>query len=303
MVDLSINIPQGFLDEEVRCDYTVSSQIKEVWAVELDLLHQLDTVCKANNLVYFAGAGTLLGAIRHKGFIPWDDDIDIYMLRPDYDKLIKLANEFKEPYFLHTAYTNQNNIKTFAKLRNTHTTFISGWDADRGVKDGVGIYIDIFPLDGINENKFKNQIQKTICHYYRILFTPPALYNPDWILIRKIYEPIKRVAFQTSGEKRLRSFKKYEALLKKYSVEGTKMWGNRTIVFNCPKSRRPIEDWLDIVEIPFEFTSIPAPRNYDEILRQQYKDYMVFPENRASGKWHRTIDISTDQIHDNNGVE
>ena len=101
MVELNIHIPHDFINDEVRCDYTVSSKIKEVWAVELDLLNQLDIVCKAHNLKYFAGAGTLLGAVRHKGFIPWDDDIDVYMLRSDYDKLIALACAFKEPYFLH----------------------------------------------------------------------------------------------------------------------------------------------------------------------------------------------------------
>lgn len=80
------------------------------------------------------------------------------------------------------------------------------------------------------------------------------------------------------------------------------MWGNRTIVFDCPKSRRPIEDWKDIIEVPFEFMTIPIPRNYDAILRQQYGDYMVFPKDKGSGKLHQAIEISTDRASDLVGV-
>lgn len=302
MVELSIDVPHKFLDEEVRCDYTVSSKAKKIWAVELDLLHQLDTVCKANNLTYFAGAGTLLGAVRHQGFIPWDDDIDIYMLRPDYDKLIKLATEFKDPYFLQTAYTDQKVIRTFTKLRNTHTAFVTDWDVSHGVNQGLGIYIDIFPLDGISENFFKNRIQKAICHYYRILFSTPQKYNPKSKLHNKIIGLIKRVAFHISRRHRLRNFQKFETYLKKYSVAGTKMWGNRTLFFNCPKSRRPIEDWKDIMEAPFEFTTIPIPGNYDAILRQQYGEYMVFPRDKSSGKLHQVYNVSTDQVFGDAGA-
>ncbi len=294
MVELSIGIPQDFLNEEVRCDYTVSSQTKEIWAIELDLLHQLDTVCKANNLKYFAGAGTLLGAIRHKGFIPWDDDIDIYMLRDDYDKLLGLANEFKEPYFLHNAYTDQDYMRTFTRLRNTHTSFVIEWDVKRGVNKRMGIFIDIFPLDGICDNKKKDRIQKTICRCYRVLFDTPMIYDPKWGIKAKIHETVKRMASHAFRKHRLGFFRKYETQLKKHSVEGIKMWGNRTIDFDCPRSRRPIEDWMDIIETPFEFTSIPIPRNYDAILRQQYGDYMVFPKDKNSGKLHQVIEISTD---------
>ena len=105
---------------------------------------------------------------------------------------------------------------------------------------------------------------------------------------------IKRAAFFFSGRHKLKYFKRYETQLKKYSIEGTKMWGNRTLDFNCPKSRRPVEDWLETIDVPFEFTYISIPRNYDEILKQQYGDYMVFPKNINDGKWHQVIEISTD---------
>ena len=217
---------------------------------------------------------------------------------PDYDKLMQLADEFSEPYFLHSAYTDQNLMRTFAKLRNTHTSFLTDWDIAHDASEGIGIFIDIFPLDGISESAFRNQIQKVICHYYRVLFSKPAQFNHEWSLQRKVCEVVKRPVYLLLGGSRLNKFKKYELQLKKYSNEGIRIWGNRTIVFDCPKSRRPIEDWMEIIETPFEFTSIPIPRNYDEILRQQYGNYMEFPEDKGTGKKHQVYEISTDYAFD-----
>lgn len=99
------------LEPETRNDYFISSEMKKVWQVELILLKKLLEVCEKYNLKVFAEGGTLLGAIRERGFIPWDDDIDVAMLREDYDKLQDIAlNEFKAPYFFQSGYTDESYV-------------------------------------------------------------------------------------------------------------------------------------------------------------------------------------------------
>ena len=108
MVKLKIDLPQDFLKEEVRCDYTVSKEMKEIWAVELDLLAEFMRVCDENNIQYYACAGTILGAERHQGYIPWDDDIDVMMMRKEYDKLCAIAETelITNSMVLHNAFSN-----------------------------------------------------------------------------------------------------------------------------------------------------------------------------------------------------
>ena len=88
---INLVLEDSFFEEEIRSGYTVSSEMKKIWAVELDLLNEFSKVCQKHQLKWFVHAGTLLGAIRHKGFIPWDDDIDVVMPRADYEKLCELA--------------------------------------------------------------------------------------------------------------------------------------------------------------------------------------------------------------------
>ena len=98
-----------FYKEEIRCGYTVDEKTKRVWAVQLEMLDEVERICKANGLKYFADSGTLIGAIRHEGYIPWDDDIDLVMLREDYDKFVQIAPAWlKEDLVLQTVYTEKN---------------------------------------------------------------------------------------------------------------------------------------------------------------------------------------------------
>lgn len=138
-------LPKDFLKEETRCEFFVDEKRKKLWTIGLDLLIEFDRVCKKHGLKYFLIGGSLLGAIRHNGFIPWDDDIDVGMLRCDYEKFLTLAYEFENPYFLQTPYTDEGYYFSFAKLRNSNTAAIS--NAFRYENFNQGVFLDIFPLD------------------------------------------------------------------------------------------------------------------------------------------------------------
>ena len=141
--------------------------------VELDILKQVITICDKHNITYFAFGGTLLGAARHQGFIPWDDDIDILMLAEDYFKFINIApKELDFPYSLHCHLEKEFGVNV-ARVRNSQTTGCTSWELDYANFDeyNKGIFIDIFPLFYIPDNKKKWQKQKKVLQKMRTIVT------------------------------------------------------------------------------------------------------------------------------------
>ena len=130
--------------DEIRSGFLVTTDRKKIWNKEIELFLEVDRICKKYDIKYYALFGTLLGAVRHKGFIPWDDDIDVAMLRPDYMRFVQVApQEIKAPYFLQNVYTD-NRIMNWSKIMDDSTSAIENWDA---FYMHQGIFVDIFPLD------------------------------------------------------------------------------------------------------------------------------------------------------------
>ena len=139
--------PEDFLKEETRCEFRITEKQKKIWMIELDMLMEFMRVCEKHGLKYYIVFGTLLGTIRHNGFIPWDDDIDVCMPRDDYERFLKLADEFEAPVFLQIPETDPGYFYSHPKLRNSNTTGFSDIRGCFGFNSGL--WIDIFPLDKV----------------------------------------------------------------------------------------------------------------------------------------------------------
>lgn len=284
MVPLKISLPDHFLDEEERCGYVVSHEMKKVWAVMLDLLAEFDRVCKKHNLKYQASWGTLLGAVRHKGIIPWDDDLDVQMFREDYDKLCELGpSEFQHPYFFQSKYTDPGMGYLCCKLRNSETTALSKSEKNSITDYNKGIFIDIFPVDRIpddpNEreslfNAVKEKRLEVIAEGRKLgIFSETE---------SKIQHIVKKLLYKILVGRRkrhlpefLQSYKELNKLCGKFNQTETQQVA--MLMYYPPEANIMYrEDYEEIVYMDFEFLKIPVAKGYDHALKTLYGDYMKF---------------------------
>lgn len=301
MVDLKIELPDGFLEEEVRCDYTVTKDIKEVWAIEIDLLMQLDEVCKKHNLKYYITDGTMLGTVRHKGFIPWDDDIDVTMFRDDYEKLLKVAEtEFKYPYFLQTEYSDPGCLRGHAQLRNSATTGILKTEEGK-FKFNQGLFLDVFVMDNVIDDKKLFEQQKKDAEKYRKRAVKYARWSTRYYKQNTWQRKVKGIlypvvnTFLRKTKLEEKNFRKFEEVCKRYNNMETKYVTTLEFSFDIERWGKRLKSYFDKVEyMPFEFIKLPISVDYDEMLRNDYGDYMVFKKGASA---HGDMIIDTDRSY------
>ena len=259
-----------FYREEVRCGFPVTEKMKRVWAVQLAMLDEVERICRKYGLRYFADSGTLIGAVRDKGYIPWDDDIDLAMLREDYERFVKVApRELGEGLKLQTVYTEENYLRGHAQIRDGRTTGYNEEDARAGYN--CGIFIDIFPLDGMPDGKLAARLwafQVRLC--WMVLYT---WYRYDY------YEKKTLAGRLLHGFGRLlhipmrRAYRRYEMVCARYRGKKTEQVCDTVFISQLAKNTWERKWFEDVVYLPFENRQIPAPVGYDGRLRAEYGEY------------------------------
>lgn len=279
------------LESEVKCDYLISHEMKKVWNIELEMLKKLDKICKDNNIKYSLAGGSLLGAVRHKGYIPWDDDIDIMMQRNEYEKFLEIAQkQFEFPYFIQYYKTEKYYNRGHAQIRNSNTTAIINGDEYNDFNKGI--FIDIFPLDNIpdSEDEKKKFLKKILKHkkklefFYNIRSSSKIKYY-----VKKIIRKIKYTFIDYNKE-----IEKFENLLKKYNNIETKQCG--ALGFRPDEFKYETQWFKEIIEVPFENMKVKIIRNYDEALKRQYNDYMKIPKDK-NGSIHGKVIFNTNESY------
>lgn len=242
-------------------------QIEKLKHLELEMLQIFIDICDRLNLHYYVIGGTLIGAIRHHGFIPWDDDVDVAMFREDFEEFLRKAPALlPEHLFLQSIWSDAGYLQCFAKIRNSETTFIEKPVAHRKMNHGV--FIDIFPLDLYPEAmaarkrfKKKNKVYDRRITSLLIPERPLRLKNKMVsLLLRLRYPSYRKVLYKLD--------RLYQSIEKSSLCNKTGGYRNDVV---------PVAWYGDGVKVQFEGLEVNAPQEYDKLLTQTYGDYMALP--------------------------
>ena len=273
--------------------YKTTEKQKQVWKVELGMLDVVDAICKKHNLKYFALHGTLLGAVRHKGFIPWDDDLDIGMLREDYDKFLEVAKaELPEHLFLQTMFTESDVFYSgITRIRDSRTTAIE--ERDLNHVSNKGIWIDILPLDysPLEDSLYRKKC-KQVGRYHILMQAkiygkemkgrPYGFSKIKWMFCRAVAGVLSQQYLAKCLDAAMRLKGEQEGELG---------------IFTGYRQSRQLNkaDFKDVVLMEFEGRKIPAPVGYENYLFMVMgSDYMKLPpENEQRPKHKGIFDANT----------
>ena len=259
--------------------------LRQLQLTMLQTLKVFDAFCRKHGIRYSLYAGTLLGAVRHRGFIPWDDDLDVCMSREEYDRFIALwQQESPEGYILQNKENTPAYWQSFTKIRKDHTTFLQ--EEREAGKYHTGIFLDVFPLDRLPNGKMNRRLFKWRCMCYQLLtreFVPPKAGR-----VTKLGSAMILACVPADRREKVRA-----KLLKKITRHNHRHDLEVAAIETMASLRKPFAaDMLDdIVELPFEDGVFLCFAGWEEYLRREFGDFMQLPPEAERAWRHHPIII------------
>ncbi len=291
-----LDFPEEFFEAEVREDFLIDKTMKTVWAAELEVLQVIAEICDRHGLTWYAAFGTMLGAVRHQGFVPWDDDMDIMMKRADFMKLMRvLPDELPEGFRARGAFAKEPYPEYHACITNGNQISIAkDWlERFHGCPFMVGI--DIFPLDYLPRNEEERIIQtKLIMMARQVVWIAKDSEHTEedvqelceYLDALEKYCKIKidrtPVEKQQWGDLVPPMWKLVHELAMLYNEEEADDMVMFVDYIKWPQKKYPKEWFDEVIAMPFEQFAVPVPAGYDGFLRKVYGDYNV----RIRGAMH-----------------
>ncbi len=264
--------------------------LRKVQLTQLEIAKEIRRVCEENDIRYFLADGSFLGAVRHGGFIPWDDDMDLGMLRSDYEKFCRIAPDKLRPeYCLQTWYTEPNYGLPFGKVMKRGTVYLENKKSRRLQENGF--YVDIFPYDYVPKDLVERQsLAKRLLSIYRVKLMKCGYqpWNEESGIVWK-----KRIGYLYYQLKSL--FVSQEDLARGYDVLAVSLHDSEVV---CEQSALPRPDyyqraWVEeLADYTFEGETFKGPRDYDNYLTALYGNYMELPPEDQRENRHQIVEVN-----------
>lgn len=246
-------------------------ELEELKRIQLSILDKVATFCDKNSLTYYLGYGTLLGAVRHKGYIPWDDDIDILLPRPDFEKFLATFNVAEEELEVLSWRNTPNWNIPFAKVHNMRTSF----EENTRIPFDMGVNIDVFPIDGLsNDKETATTLVRRILFYSKVRCYKGVSFSSSRSFFRNMLVLGVRVVYSVFSNQYL--LKKINTLATSYNYDDSCFVGQVLYPANVGEIIEK-NAFKESLLVPFEGYSFKIFMSYDKWLTQVYGDYMQYP--------------------------
>jgi lipopolysaccharide cholinephosphotransferase len=250
-------------------------RLRKLQLVQLLPFLEIKRICDKHNIHYTPIGGTLLGTVRHKGFIPWDDDIDVGMLREEYNKFLEVAkDELRPEFFLQTYETDPNYPKAIARLCVNKTTYMLKWEKDADIHHGV--FTDIFPYDNSPNHKLGQTYHKYMIKWlYRATYHKYSPYGKPTSIKGKVFLFVMSLPFTFNNKNSVRLL--WDKIMQKYNAIPTEYVVRTGSQYPYEKVRIKRALMEEFVKMDFEGFNISVMKGYHEHLSENYGDYMQLP--------------------------